>query len=92
MNLSSVSKSVVPDASQREGIAAHLNRKFNVREAAAYLGLSASTLNKTRLTGTGPRYLKLGRRVLYDLRDLEAWVAERKRNHTSEPAAVGRIL
>ena len=28
--------------------------------------------------------MKLGRRVLYDLRDLEAWAAERKRNHTSE--------
>ena len=28
--------------------------------------------------------MKLGRRVLYDLRDLEAWAAERKRNHTSK--------
>lgn len=84
MNLTSISKSVGQDASQREGIVAHLNRKLSVREAAAYLGLSGSTLNKTRLTGRGPRYLKLGRRVLYDLHDLETWVAERKRNHTSE--------
>jgi excisionase family DNA binding protein len=60
------------------------SRKLSVKEAAAYLGLSVSTLNKMRLNGTGPPYLKLGRRVLYDLRDLEEWTAERKRNHTSE--------
>ena len=60
------------------------NRKLSVQEAARFLGLSTSTLNKLRLTGNGPRYLKLGRRVLYDIRDLEVWVVERKRNHTSE--------
>ena len=60
------------------------HRKLNVKEAAAYLGLSTSTLNKMRLTGTGPPYMKLGRRVLYDLRDLEQWAVQRKRDHTSE--------
>jgi predicted DNA-binding transcriptional regulator AlpA len=59
-------------------------RKLKVQEAARFLGLSVSTLNKLRLSGNGPPYMKLGRRVLYDLRDLEAWAAERKRNHTSE--------
>jgi predicted DNA-binding transcriptional regulator AlpA len=59
-------------------------RKRNVQEAARFLGLSVSTLNKLRLSGNGPRYMKLGRRVLYDLRDLEQWAAQRKRNHTSE--------
>jgi len=60
------------------------NRKWNVQEAARFLGLSESTLNKLRLTGTGPPYMKLGRRVLYDLHELQAWAAVRKRNHTSE--------
>ena len=59
-------------------------RKLNVQEAARLLGLSVSTLNKMRLTGSGPPYLKLGRRVVYDVHDLEAWAASRKRNHTSE--------
>jgi excisionase family DNA binding protein len=59
-------------------------RKLSVQEAANFLGLSVSTLNKLRLTGTGPPYMKLGRRVLYDLHDLEAWAASRKRSHTSE--------
>jgi predicted DNA-binding transcriptional regulator AlpA len=60
------------------------SRKLNVHEFAHWSGLSVSTANKMRLNGTGPRYLKLGRRVLYDLRDLEEWAAERKRNHTSD--------
>jgi excisionase family DNA binding protein len=59
-------------------------RKLSVQEAARFLGLSVSTLNKLRLTGTGPKYMKLGRRVLYDLHDLETWVAERKRHSTSD--------
>jgi predicted DNA-binding transcriptional regulator AlpA len=59
-------------------------RKLSVQEAARFLGLTVSTLNKMRLTGTGPPYLKPCRRVLYDLRHLEEWLAQRKRNHTSE--------
>ncbi len=59
-------------------------RKLSVQEAARFLGLSVSTLNKMRLNGTGSRYLKLGRRVLYDIRDLQEWAAERTRSHTSQ--------
>ena len=60
-------------------------RKLPVREAAAFLGVSKSYFDKKRLDGGGPAYLKLGRRVLYDLADLEIWAASRKRRHTSEP-------
>ncbi len=59
------------------------NRLLSVKEAAGFLGLSASNLNKKRGTGDGPRYMKLGRRVLYDQRDITTWATERKRNHTS---------
>jgi predicted DNA-binding transcriptional regulator AlpA len=62
------------------------NRKISVQEAAAYLGISKSFLDKTRLNGTGPVYLKIGRRVAYDLGDLEIWVTGQKRRHTSEIA------
>ena len=61
------------------------SRKLRVDEAARHVGLAVSTLNKMRMSGSGPRYIQLTRRrVAYDLLDLEAWVAERKRNHTSE--------
>jgi predicted DNA-binding transcriptional regulator AlpA len=62
------------------------NRKISVREAAAYLGISKSFLDKKRLDGTGPIYIKISRRVAYDLSDLETWVAAQKRRHTSEVA------
>ena len=59
-------------------------RKLPVPEAARFLGLSKSWLDKKRLNGGGPEYLKLGRRVVYDLNDLENWAAGNRRKHTSE--------
>ena len=58
---------------------------LNVAEAAAYLRLGISTLNKMRVTGGGPAFLKLGpRRVVYDMKDLDAWRATRRRLSTSQ--------
>lgn len=49
-------------------------KKLRAPEAAAYLGSTVSTLAKWRMHGTGPRYQKLGGRiVVYDLADLEAF-------------------
>ena len=59
--------------------------KLRPPAAAEYLGLSASTLAKMRLRGDGPIYAKAGPRVVvYDLRDLESWLAARKRTSTSD--------
>jgi predicted DNA-binding transcriptional regulator AlpA len=52
--------------------------------SAALLKLSRSTLTKRRLTGDGPKYLKLGRRVVYARRELEAWARSHERGSTSE--------
>jgi predicted DNA-binding transcriptional regulator AlpA len=50
--------------------------KLRVNEAARHLGLAVSTMNKMRLSGLGPRFIRLTRkRVAYDLADLEAWVS-----------------
>lgn len=54
-------------------------------EAAAFLRLSTSTLAKMRLRGDGPRYAKAGARIIvYDLQELERWLASRLRHSTSE--------
>lgn len=59
--------------------------KLRAPQAARYVGLSASTLAKMRLRGDGPPYAKAGPRVvIYDLRDLDAWLAGRKRRSTSD--------
>lgn len=60
---------------------------LNSSLAADWLGLSASTLAKLRLTGKGPAYLKLGRRVVYRTDDLEAWIEAHRHMSTSEYGA-----
>jgi predicted DNA-binding transcriptional regulator AlpA len=57
---------------------------MNAAEAAKLLGISISTLAKMRLYGTGPGYSKLGRRVVYRLEELEAWIAANRYESTSE--------
>lgn len=61
-----------------------INQRMAVEAAAAYVGLSASTLNKLRVFGGGPAFIKLGRRVVYDARDLDQWLSDRRRQSTSE--------
>jgi hypothetical protein len=63
------------------------SRLYTVNEASAYVRLSASTLNRLRVTGNGPRYTKLAGKVLYDVRDLDQWIEDSKRGSTSERAA-----
>jgi predicted DNA-binding transcriptional regulator AlpA len=55
-----------------------LRRLLRTPDAAAYLALAESTLEKARLTGTGPKFARLGRCVVYDLADLDAWFDARK--------------
>jgi hypothetical protein len=59
-------------------------RKLRVSEAAEFCGCSVSKLNKHRVTGDGADFIKCGRLVMYDIRDLEAWLAQSKRRSTSE--------
>ena len=54
-----------------------------VHQAADLLGISSQTLNKWRVTGGGPEFVKLGRRVLYRRDALDRFVADRARPHTS---------
>jgi predicted DNA-binding transcriptional regulator AlpA len=61
--------------------------RLSVDGAAHYVGLSVSFLNRARLHGDGPVFLKLGRRVVYDRTDLDNWLASRRRTSTSQEAA-----
>ncbi|MNL57345.1 Helix-turn-helix domain protein [compost metagenome] len=57
-------------------------KNIRVKEAATYVGLSKSSLDKLRCFGGGPRYFKLGRSVVYAVADLDAWMSERSRSST----------
>jgi|SRR6267378_3470042 hypothetical protein len=56
-------------------------------ESARATRLSERTLERHRLAGTGPKFVRLGRRVFYRRDDLEAWVADCTSRSTSEADA-----
>lgn len=60
------------------------SEKMKNDEAAAYLGKSPSWLHKSRMTGTGPTYLKIGGAVRYLPTDLDAWLAGTRRTGVYE--------
>jgi hypothetical protein len=59
--------------------------RLNTDNAAQYLGLSTKTLAMMRSAGTGPKFVKRGR-IFYFLEDLEAWMAEHPRVHSTAQA------
>jgi len=62
---------------------------LDVRAAAAWLGLSKSTLDKMRCYGVGPRFIRAtGRAVRYDPADLAAFADGRRQSRTTDEAPV----
>lgn len=57
------------------------------RQAAKFVGLAESSLNRFRVTGDGPPYFKVGRYVRYDEEDLQAWMKSRRFTSTSDQRA-----
>lgn len=60
---------------------------MNEGRAAELLLLSVRTLQRWRVEGRGPRFVKLGKRVFYTRASLEKTAADAERQSTSEPAA-----
>ena len=59
-------------------------RLLTQREAARLLRLSERTLERLRVSGGGPCFVKANRSVRYREADLEAWIASRVVGSTSE--------
>ena len=55
-------------------------------ETAKLLRTSPRTLERRRLDGTGPKFVKLGGRVLYRPEDVSAWADARTFASTAEAA------
>ena len=53
-------------------------------EAAEYLGMSLSWMQRSRWDGSGPPFVKLNHAVRYRQSDLEAWIEARLQRSTSE--------
>lgn len=71
-----------PNASTTSTIAP---RAVSEEDAARYLGISQSSLRKGRMAGrrraqmSSPPFVKMGRRVVYLVEDLDGWL-QRQRN------------
>ncbi len=63
---------------------ADFDKLFSVSGAAEFLRLSESWLNKGRVLGYGPRFLKMGCSVRYSLQALEEFKRANTRGSTSE--------
>ena len=63
--------------------------RFHQRDLARRWSLSERTLERWRWLGEGPRFLKLGGRVLYRLEDVEAFEAEQVRQRTPRTSRSG---
>lgn len=60
-----------------------LEKLLTPQEAAAILGISPGTLEVWRSTGRYDlRYIKVGRRVMYRVQDVEAFIQNRSMTHT----------
>jgi hypothetical protein len=80
-------KITIPTSEARTNITGPPNSRLLVEsEAAAHLRVSRSFLAKKRCSGGGPPFLKIGRRVLYRVSDLEEFTERVKRRSTSECA------
>ena len=66
-----------------------VHQRLRTPAAADYVGYSESTLEKKRLKGEGPPFIRLGRAIVYDTRDLDAWLAARRARSTSEHRTEG---
>jgi predicted DNA-binding transcriptional regulator AlpA len=64
---------------------AFLDPLLTVAQVSEIIGRSVSTLEKDRLEGNGPPYVKMGRLVRYRPADVRAYLAERVRRSTSDP-------
>ena len=57
------------------------------QEVAERLRTTIGTLSNWRIKGYGPKYVKLGRRVLYPVREVEAFERLNTRASTSQTPA-----
>ncbi len=66
----------------------HQRLRLRTPDAAIHCNCSESKLEKARVSGNGPVFIKLGRTVVYDVSDLDDWLASNRRTSTSDDGTV----
>jgi excisionase family DNA binding protein len=65
-------------------VSAQTEELLSPKQAAAFLRVSKSYLDKLRVYGGGPRFLRFGRKILYRKSELNVWAEQRCFSSTSE--------
>jgi predicted DNA-binding transcriptional regulator AlpA len=52
--------------------------RLSEADTAHYIGMSRPWLRLQRMRGTGPTYIRIGRAIRYDVKDLDAWLAKHR--------------
>ena len=60
------------------------DRWLTQKALCAWLDISERTVERMRSEGTGPRFSKFGKRILYRLCDVETWLSEHSFHSTIE--------
>lgn len=71
------------------GTRKHVETLLTTHDVAVQWGLSEITLRKWRMTGTGPRWVRLGRSVRYRRAAVDAFLAGREYATTTEADLAG---
>ena len=62
--------------------------RVSLSEAAAYVGVPEATLRFWRHQGRGPRGFRVGRRVVFDVAELDRWLTEQAAVDRQTPTVV----
>ena len=57
---------------------------LDTAKTAEWFGLSVRTVERWRVEGKGPTFLKIGGRVMYDESDLKEFLAQARRTSTTD--------
>jgi predicted DNA-binding transcriptional regulator AlpA len=60
------------------------DRMLDTKEAAAFIGIGVSTLYQWRTEKRGPRYIDLGKRIIYRESDILLWLESKTRDPEKE--------
>ena len=62
-----------------------VERLMSTAEVAEVLRVRPESIRRMRWDGSGPRYIRRGKRALYDPADVREWLEGQKRASTSDP-------
>lgn len=65
----------------------HLKPLISDAEVEKYIGVAKQTRANWRVSGCGPRFVRISNRIFYHPDDIAAWVDARRVGSTSQPVA-----